>query len=304
MNRRVLGVVTMVAMTASACMDRATPGAAGEGARWGSPSGDVPARPDESLARVGAVAPLRMSAASDSPAVQGGGVRIPGERKLIRNGEMTLRVKDIGAALKSLRDMVASVGGQTANQSERQNQFGGRTASVTCRIPAERLEEAVDSARTVGTPLALAFTTNDVTAEYFDARVRIGTQKALEQQLVGLLARASNRLSDLLEIERELARVREEIDRLEGRVRLWDNQAAMATLVVTLEEPAPLVAGTGGPLVTLGAAFVESAENFVRSVAGLIAAAGAILPVALLLGVIGWLGRRAWRRRAPAAPAA
>jgi hypothetical protein len=269
-------------------------------------SAGVPAAgPADGPARVAAGGIVPASAPPVGQGSQGSGVQIPGDRKLIRKGDMTLRVKDIGAALRSLRQIVASVGGQTANQFEQLNRFGGRTASVTCRIPADRLEEAVEAARALGEARALTLTTDDVTAEYFDVNVRIRTQKALEQQLVGLLGRASNRLSDLLEIERELARVREEIDRLEGRVRLWDHQTAMASLAITVEEPAPLVASTGGPLATLGASFVEAAENFVLSTAGLIAAAGSILPVALTLGSIGWVALRIRRRRgATAAPAA
>jgi hypothetical protein len=299
MNRRFAIGVALVAVLASACVNGTTPKA---GARDGPAALAAPRK--EYAARVAA----QLEPAPAPPAaqaVQGSGAEIPAERKLIRQGQMTLRVRDVGAALRSLREIVVSVGGLTATQFEQLNQFGGRTASVTCRIPAERLEEAVEAARALGEPRALTLTTDDVTAEYFDVSARIRTQKALEQQLVGLLGRASNRLSDLLEIERELARVREEIDKLEGRVRLWDNQTAMASLAITLEEPAPLVASTGGPLVTLGVAFLEAAENFVLSLAGLIAAAGSILPGALILGGIGWAGLRIWRRRsAPAAPAA
>jgi hypothetical protein len=220
------------------------------------------------------------------------------ERKLIRNGEMTIEVKSVTSAVVSLGRIMASVGGQAARRVERQNQYGARTASITFRIPASRLDEAADAARALGQARALTFTTEDVTTSYFDVSVRINTQKQLERQLVTLLQRPTNKLSDLLEIEREVARVREEIDRMEGRIRLWDSQIALSSLQITLEEPAPVVAGSGGgPLSTLAESFHEAAENFVLSVAAIIAAAGAILPVALLVGVIGWFVARAWRRR-------
>ena len=213
---------------------------------------------------------------------------------------MTLEVPSIATALATLGQIMISVGGQTANQLERQNEYGGRTASITCRVPADRLDATIEAVRALGQPRSLTFTAEDVTADYFDVTVRINTQKALERQLVVLLQRASNRLSDLLEIERELARVREEIDRMEGRVRLWDNQVALASLVITLEEPAPIVAGAGGgPLRTLAESFNEAAENFVLAAAGIIAATGAILPMALLCGVVALMVARVWRRRRP-----
>jgi hypothetical protein len=228
-----------------------------------------------------------------------------GDRKLIRNGEMTLEVKSVEAALTSLREIVRAIGGQSTNQLERQNEYGVRTASVTWLVPAERLDAAIEAVRALGKPHVLSFKTEDVTTSYFDVTVRIDTQKQLEQHLVALLRRPSNRLSDLLEIEREVARVREEIDRLDGRIRLWDSQIAMSSVVITLTEPATIAASTGGPLATLIASFGVAGENFVRTVAGLVAVSGSVLPVMLLLAGPAWLVARAWRRtRAAAAPAA
>jgi len=163
-------------------------------------------------------------------------------------------------------------------------------------VPAERLEAAVSAVRGLGKAQMLSLKTEDVTTSYFDVKVRIGTQQQLERQLVALLQRPSNRLSDLLEIEREAARVREEIDRLEGHIRLWDNQVAMSSLAVTLTEPAPIAASTGGPLKTLIASFGVAGENFVLTVAGLVAFSGSALPVVLLLTLPVWVIGRAWRR--------
>jgi hypothetical protein len=231
--------------------------------------------------------------------------QVPGERKLVRKGEMTVEVRSVGAALERLGQIISSVGGQTANRWERQNDYGGRTASVTWRVPAERLDAAIEAVKALGRPRALTLTAEDVTTDYFDVAVRINTQTQLERQLVALLQRPTNKLTELLEIERELARVREEIDRLEGRKRSWDSQIALSSLVITLEEPAPVVAGTGGGLLrTLAESFGAAAENFVLAVTGIIAAAGFILPVAVLVGGVGWVAARLWRRRrAPAAPA-
>jgi hypothetical protein len=124
------------------------------------------------------------------------------------------------------------------------------------------------------------------------------TQKQLERQLAALLQRSTNRLSDLLEIEKELARVRREIDTLEGRKRSWDSQITMSSLAITLQEPPPVVVGTGGGLVrTFAESFGDAGENFVLATAGIIAGMGIALPPALLVGAVGWMIVRFWRRR-------
>ena len=295
MNGKILGALTLVAVMTGGCLNR-----------------------DVASMRQGSLAALAESPVSDrgerlmaaemreppnQPEQQTGA--IPAGRKLIRNGEMTVEVKSVEASLASLGQIVRSIGGQLTNQLERQNEFGARMASVTCLVPAERLDAAIDAARALGEPQSLSFKTEDVTTSYFDVSVRLDSQKQLERQLVALLRRPSNRLPDLLEIEREVARVREAIDQLEGRIRLWDSQIAMSSLVITLNEPAPIVASTGGPLLTLLAAFAVAGENFVLTVAGLIAMSGSALPVVLLLAGPAWLVARGWRRtRAAGAPAA
>ena len=240
----------------------------------------------------------REPAAADQPEQQ------KGDRKLIRNGEMTIEVKSVEVALTSLGQTVRSIGGQSTNQLERQNEYGARTASMTWLVPAERLDAAIAAVRALGQPHVLSFKTEDVTTSYFDVKVRIDTQQQLERQLVALLKRPSNQLSDLLQIEREVARVREAIDQFEGHIRLWDNQIAMSTVAITLTEPAPIAARTGGPLPTLIASFGVAGENFVLTIALLVAMSGSVLPIVLLLAGPAWLLGRAWRRaRAAATPA-
>ena len=294
MNRKCLGTLALAAVVTGGCLNRDPASMRQSRTTMASivPEAMAPAPAlMESLVGNTAAGLQAEPAAADQAAQQ------KSDRKLIRNGEMTIEVKSVEAALASLGQIVRSIGGQSTNQQERQNKYGVRTASITWLVPAERLDAAIGAVRALGKPRVLSFKTEDVTTGYFDVTVRIGTQKQLERQLVELLKRPTNKLSDLLEIEREAARVREEIDRLEGRIRLWDSQIAMSSVAITLTEPAPIAARTGGALATLIASFGVAGENFVLTVAGLIAVSGAALPVVLLLAGPAWLIVRAWRRR-------
>ena len=109
-------------------------------------------------------------------------------------------------------------------------------------------------------------------------------------------ATRTGKLSDVLEIERELARVREEIERMEGRLRYLKAHVATSSLTVTVHEPAPVVGETGSGGV-IADAFRDAWRNFVHFIAGLIASLGVLVPAGVLL-VLGLLGLRwFWRRR-------
>jgi hypothetical protein len=225
-------------------------------------------------------------------------VPVPTERKVIRNGTMHVEVERIDPALEALRAHVAAVGGYVAGESSSARSGGrARVASMTLRVPAARLDETVAKVRTLGQELSLTITAEDITEQYFDLEIRLRTQRDLETRLRQLLDRPSNRLTDLLEIEREVARVRGEIDQMEGRKRYWDNQVGFSTLTVNLVEPAPMVAGEqGGVWQTLERALGDAADNFVLTIAGIIAATGALVPLAVALLVAFFVLRAIWRR--------
>lgn len=244
-------------------------------ARSAAPEAPVPAAPPSRLQQVG-----------PPPS--------PSARRFIRNGSLSLEVRSVDVALVAVKSLLESEGGYVGNESQSENEYRARSASVTCRVPAERLPPVVEKLKGLGKLESLNITAEEITEQYFNLEIRIANQKQLEARLLELLRRPTNQLKDLLEIEREYARVRGEIDGLEGRKRFWDNQVALSTLVVSLHEPRPPITGTGGGVLrTLLNSFQEAAENFISTIAGIIALAGAVLPIAVLL----WLAFFAWKRR-------
>jgi hypothetical protein len=141
----------------------------------------------------------------------------------------------------------------------------------------------------------------DVSEEYVDVTARAENARRLETRLVDLLARRTGKLEDVLAVERELARVREEIERYEGRLRFLRTRAAFSTLAVTLHEPVPVLGDRPGAN-PIAAAVREAWRNAVRFVAAAIALSGVLIPLALLGYAGWWVARRFFGR--PAAGAA
>jgi hypothetical protein len=268
----------------------------------------------EAQSRAGAPAPAAPPMAEQSQKLAGLGylgdddgasVPAPTERKLIRTGSAGLEVKAVPEAIARVKTWVAEAGGYVGDESEAEDGYGVKTAYLTCRVPAERLDELVAKLKELGEVERVQLSAQDITEQYFDLEIRLANQKRLEARLLELLERRTNELSHLLEIEREAARVRGEIEQLEGRKRFWDNQVSLSTLQVEMHEPRPAIAGTeGGAWATLVDSFRRFGNNFVYSIAGIIAVAGGLIPVLFVLGlgvwlVVAWFRRRRRRRVAP-----
>jgi len=218
---------------------------------------------------------------------------VPGSM-LIRQGNASVQVDSLEVGIARVRDVARRVGAIVANTSMQSGKNELRAASIELRIPSERFDEAVSGLTPLGKVESVNVSVADVGEEYVDIAARVANAKRLEQRLIDLLAHRTGRLSDVLGVEHELARVREEIERYEGRMRYLRTRASISTLTVAVHEPPPLVASHPGES-PIRDAFKNSWRNFVTFVAGAIAIAGILVPLGLF--VIG--SALLWRRFGP-----
>lgn len=216
------------------------------------------------------------------------------DRMLIRIGHASIRVDSLEAAIRRVTEVATAMGGYVANSSYQTGEQASRSATLEIKLPAARYQEAFDRLGGIGTVTNASTSTQDVGEEYVDIAARTANAKRLEERLVSLLATRAGKLEEVLGVERELARVRQEIERYEGRLRYLERQVAMSTLAITVFEPGPMIGNPGDHVIR--DAFKEAWRNFVAVVAGGIALLGVIVPIGLLLAGAG-LAVRSWRRR-------
>jgi hypothetical protein len=215
---------------------------------------------------------------------------------IIRTGEAFIEVDKVDPAVLKVRQLAAQVGGYIANSSISGGHDQIRQATIELKIPATKYEEAVGSLATIGKVETVNSTAQDVGEEFVDVTARVNNSRRLEERLISLLANRTGKLDEVLRVERELARVREEIERYEGRLRYLSARVAMSTLTITVHEPAPLLGNSPGEN-PIAAAFRRAWKNFVAVVAALIASLGVLIPLAII-ALFGWAGYRQWKRRA------
>jgi hypothetical protein len=214
---------------------------------------------------------------------------------LIRTGQAFIEVESLDPAVLKVRQLAAQVNGMIANSSIIGGRDQIRQATFELKIPAGKYDETVSSLSTIGKVETVSSSAQDVGEEFVDITARVSNAKRLEERLISLLANRTGRLDEVLRVERELARVREEIERYEGRLRYLSSRVAMSTLTITIHEPGPIFGNNPGenPIVS---ALRRAWRNFVGLVAGLIASLGILIPLGVV-GVAAWIAYKRWRSR-------
>jgi hypothetical protein len=204
---------------------------------------------------------------------------------LIRTGQASVEVDSLEPAIAAVRALATRMGGYVANTSLSAGREQVRSATLQLKVPAARFDALVGGLAPLGRVETVNVSAEDVGEEYVDVAARVANARRLEARLVTLLERSASRLSDVLAVERELARVREEIERAEGRLRYLRTRVALSTLDVTVHEPAPILAGSqaANPLVE---ALRQAWRNFVGFLAFAIASLGVLIPLAILAAIV------------------
>jgi cell fate (sporulation/competence/biofilm development) regulator YlbF (YheA/YmcA/DUF963 family) len=177
--------------------------------------------------------------AQDAP-VNPDGPAVPSERKIIYQSQIDVVVDDLLAAQQRLQVLIKGVqesGGYLARQEVTGRTGEHRQGSWTIRVPISRFDGFVAEVESLGELLRNSREAQDVTEAYADLEARLRNKQASEQRLLSHLAKTGD-LKDTLECERELSRVRGEVEQLQGQFNLMKNKTDLATVVVNLHERA------------------------------------------------------------------
>ena len=216
---------------------------------------------------------------------------------IIRTATASVEVDSLQPAIVQVRLLATRLGGYVASSGIETGKNQLRQADIELKIPAARFDEALSGLTPIGKLESVNVDAEDVGEEFVDVTARMDNAKRLESRLIDLLATRTGKLKDVLDVEQSLARVREEIDRYEGRIRYLKAHTAMSTLRVSVHEPLPVV-GTAGKSV-MGEAFTQAWRNFVVLMSLAVQSLGVVLPLGLIAAGAWFVMRR---RRTLTAP--
>lgn len=218
-------------------------------------------------------------------------------QKLIRTSAVQLEVESLSAATMALTELAKSLGGYVADTQVSRHPEGHSSGQMVLRIPTERFDTAGRSVRALGKVLGERATVEDVTKAYTDVETRLKVKREALARIRELLKTRAGNLKDVLEAEREIARITEEIELAEGERRFYDHQIQLSTLTVDLTEPVPVNLSKPGSWQALGDVLRDASSLVAKSLAALLAVMLVLIPWLLAGYGVFRAGRWLWRRR-------
>jgi len=229
----------------------------------------------------------------------------PRERIVITNGDLSVIVEDVPGIMTQIRQMTREMEGWVVNSntSAYTNRAGDRVqrGSISIRIPADRLDEAMtrikDSAVEMQTENVRG---EDVTQTYVDLESRLRNLEAAETQLQKIMDEAST-TNAVLDVYKQLVQTRGEIEVIRGQLTYYTEASAYSILNVSLNPPEPEEKEEESDQWSVGGIIDDATDGLVGILRFLLALliwiVIVILPIALILGLPGWvIYRFVWPR--------
>jgi hypothetical protein len=230
------------------------------------------------------------------------GVPLPGidvtGAMLVRHGQASIQVKAVDAALGAVRQTAAQYGGFVANTSLRTGKDEQRSATLELRVPSDKFDGLLAALSGLGKVESVTANAEDVAEEYVDLGARAANARKVEARLIEMLATRTGKLSDVLTVEQELARVRMEAERYDARLRWLERRASLSSLDISIHEAIPLLDNPRGPN-PIAEALAEAWNRTISVIAWCIASLGLLIPLAVLLGLGVLVARRLLRGGTP-----
>ncbi|WP_299028493.1 DUF4349 domain-containing protein [uncultured Thermanaerothrix sp.] len=232
------------------------------------------------------------------------------ERMVIRSAELSIVVANPSQAMEAIIRLADEMKGfvVSSNLYQTQTPQGAQVqeGTITIRVPAERLEEALSRIRAlVENPVTDILSQNiygqDVTKEYTDLQSRLRNLEDAAEQLRKIMDTAT-KPEEVLQIYNELRQVNEQIEVLKGQIKYYQESVAMSAITVTLrakEAVAPITIGTWKPGGVARDAIRALIRAYQMLASGVIWLVLFCLPVAFPVGIVVWLiwlGFRRWRQ--------
>jgi hypothetical protein len=199
-------------------------------------------------------------------------LQAPPAPMIARVVSLTIVVKDVDAARSSLDLILGQHHGYSAQLSASTPGYGARSLQSSLRIPADELQTAVAAIKMLGRVENESQSGEEVSQQHADLVARLKTARETEARYRDILQQRTGKISDVLEVEQSIARVRGEIEGMEAEQKTLEHRVDFATVEVQLAEEykARFDSPAASVSTQIHNAFVAGYRNATGSLLGLV----------------------------------
>jgi hypothetical protein len=212
------------------------------------------------------------------------------QRMVIYNAEMDIRVDNFEKARNALEQKAKAYNGYIVQSNSNRYDGEQQSGTMTFRIPQEHFNAFLNDAEGLSVQVNNRHVSGqDVTEEYVDLESRLKSKKAVEERLLDFMKQAQ-KTEDLLKISSDLADVQEQIEQIAGRKKFLENQTALSTVTITLQEnevPVPKIDNDSlNTWQKIKKQFADNINILLAAGSGIIVFLIGNLPILMIVGAI------------------
>lgn len=157
------------------------------------------------------------------------------ERKITKDATITIETDNVNSCYDKILKMIDENKGFIESSSEATSNDSTRMVNLVLKIPEDKFEGSIAYIKGLGNVTALRIGSNDITEQYYDVQARIKNLEIQEKKLQDIMNKA-NTVSEILQVESEINRVRTKIDSLKGQIKMWDSLTSLSTINLSIKE--------------------------------------------------------------------
>jgi hypothetical protein len=215
------------------------------------------------------------------------------EQKIIKTGDIKFETNDLEKTYSQMTTAVKKHNAIIQNDTEGKD-YGSIFRRITVRIPSKNFDTFLsDISKGVSYFDNKEISSQDVTEEYIDIDARLKAKKVLEARYLELLKKA-NKVTEMLEIEKQLSAIREEIEAKEGQLRYMQSQVSMSTITIEFYKT---VANEGGATISYGSKIWNAITSGFNGISSFFIGLLSIWPFLIILAAAVYFIRKRFKKK-------
>ncbi|MEG3581435.1 MAG: DUF4349 domain-containing protein [Chloroflexota bacterium] len=206
------------------------------------------------------------------------------DKKIQKNANINIEVKDLEESILKTNQMISTFKGEIISTNSGGIDFGQPYANIRFRVPSGSLEEVVIELKKFSSKvISENVYTNDVTEEFIDVEAKLNIMKSTEKRFSDLLADAKS-VEEVIQVEKELMRIRGDIDSLEGRLNYLSQTTDTSEINLNMNEEVPITGEKWRFNDSLSSA-LQNLSSFAKGFADLLINLVVFVPV-IIVGIL------------------